>query len=89
MTNGDRIMLKIKEGIPLDELEKYGFMSWNKEGAEVIYFKFISTNRMALLILNDRSIDFELPIGSVIRREDVNIENFIGDLITAGIVEKE
>ena len=82
-------MLQVKDGIKLEELEKYGFMSWDKESAEVAYFKFVSTNRMALLILRDRSIDFELPIGSVIKREDIKIESFIEDLITAGIVVKE
>ena len=82
-------MLKVKDGIKLEELEKYGFMKWGKEDAEVNYFKFIPINAMALLILKDRSIDFELPIGSVINRQDIKIESFIEDLITAGIVVKE
>lgn len=82
-------MLKVKEGIPLEELEKYGFMDWDKEGANVIYFKFIPINGMAILILKDRSIDFELPIDSIIKREHIKIERFIEDLITAGIVVKE
>lgn len=82
-------MLKIREDIPLEELEKYGFMYWDKEDAEVAYFKFISINRMALLVLKDKSIDFELPIGSIIKREDIRIESFIDDLIQAGIVVKE
>ena len=82
-------MLKVKEGIPLEELEKYGFMYWDKEDAEVAYFKFISLNKMALLVLRNRIIDFELPIGSIIKREDIKIESFIYDLIQAGIVVKE
>ena len=82
-------MLKIAEGISLEELEKYGFMDWNKEGAEVIYFKFIPINGMMILILRDRSIDFELPVGSIIERSHIKIESFIEDLIQAGIVVKE
>lgn len=82
-------MLKVKEGIKLEELEKYGFMDWDKEGAEVIYFKFINANAMIIQVMKDRRIEFQLPIGSIIKREDIKIERFIEDLITAGIVVKE
>lgn len=82
-------MLKIKEDIPLEELEKYGFMYWDKGSAKVAYFKFILINKMIVQILRDRSIDFQLPIGSIIKREDIRVESFIDDLIQAGIVVKE
>lgn len=82
-------MLKVKEGINLEELEKYGFMDWDKGSAKVAYFKFIPINAMIIQVMRDRSIEFQLPIGSIIKKEDIKIESFIEDLITAGIVVKE
>ena len=63
-------------------------MNWGKENAEVIYFKLAPINGMLIQIIKDRSIDFQLPIGSIIKKEDVKLETFIQDLIQANLVEE-
>lgn len=37
-------MLKIKNNVDLKELEKFGYMNWDKENAKIIYFKFVPIN---------------------------------------------
>ena len=81
-------MLRIKEGIDLKELEKFGYMNWDKENAKIIYFKFVPVNSMIIEIFKDRTIDFQLPLGSFLKREDIKIETFIDDLIKADMVER-
>lgn len=63
-------------------------MDWDKENAEVIYFKLIPINGMLIEIYKDRTIDFQLPLGTIIKREDVKLETFIDDLIQSNLVEK-
>lgn len=63
-------------------------MNWDKENAEIIYFKFVPTNSMIIEILKDRTIDFQLPLGCILKREDIKIETFIDHLIKADLVEK-
>lgn len=78
-------MLKVKDGIPLDELEKYGFEKYllvgkvkyefkKRIGDNDIYNIKIDDNRV--IHYNQMSVYNELP-------------NIIYDLITAGIVVKE
>lgn len=81
-------MLKIRDDVDLKELEKYGYMKWNNEKALVCYFKFVPINSMIIQIDRKRIIDFQLPIGSKIKKEDVKLETFIQDLIKADLVEK-
>ena len=79
---------KLKDNIQFEELEKYGYMSWEKEDAEVRYFKLIPINGLLIVILKDRIIDYQLPLFSLIKQEDIKIETFIEDLIKADLVEK-
>ena len=81
-------MLKIKDNVDLKELEKFGYMEWDKEEAIICYFKFVTINQMIIEIHKNRIIDFQLPLGSIIRREDIKLETFIDDLIKADLVEK-
>lgn len=81
-------MLKIKDNVDLKELENYGYMEWGKEDADVRYFKLIPINGLLIVILKDRIIDYQLPLFSLIKQEDIKIETFIEDLIKADLVEK-
>lgn len=63
-------------------------MKWNNEKALVCYFKFVPINAMIIQIDTKRIIDFQLPIESKIKKEDVELETFIQDLIQTGLVEK-
>lgn len=77
-------MLKIKDNVNLKELEKYGYTKHKMEKAAVDYYKF--TKLCAIQIFKDRSIHYQLPIGSPLKV--IIIENFIQDLIKADLVEK-
>lgn len=79
---------KLKENIQFEELEKYGYMSWEKEDAEVRYFKLIPMNRLLIEVHKSRVIDYQLPLFSIVKKEDIKIETFIQDLIKANLVEK-
>lgn len=81
------MMLKIKDEVDLKELERFYYMQWNKENGEVEYFKLIPENGLLIQINKDRTIDFQLPIQSLLKKEDIKLEKFIDDLIQAGIVE--
>lgn len=81
------MMLKIKDEVDLKELERFYYMQWNKENGEVEYFKLIPQNGLLIQINKDRTIDFQLPIQSLLKKEDIKLEKFIDDLIQAGIVE--
>lgn len=81
-------MLKIKDEVDLKELERFYYMHWNKKNAEVEYFKLIPQNGLLIQINKDRTIDFQLPIQSLLKKEDIKLEKFIDDLIQAGLVEK-
>ncbi len=81
-------MLKIKDEIDLKELEKYGYMSWEKEEAEVKYFKLIPINGLLIEIYRNKNIGYQLPLFSTINEKDIKIETFVVDLIQAGLVEK-
>lgn len=78
---------KLKDDVDLKELEKFGYISWYKEGAEIKAFKMISF--IHINIYKDNTIDFQLPINSKITRKDIKIEDWIQDLKEAGLVEKE
>ena len=79
---------KLKKNIQFEELEKYGYMSWEKEDAEVRYFKLIPMNRLLIEVHKNRVIDYQLPLFSIVKKEDIKIETFIEDLIKADLVEK-
>lgn len=79
---------KLKDNIQFEELENNGYMSWDKENAEVRYFKLIPMNGLLIEVYKDKTIDYQLPLFSVIKREDIKIETFIEDLIQADIIEK-
>lgn len=81
------MMLKIKDEVDLKELERFYYMQWDKENGEVEYFKLIPENGLLIQINKDRTIDFQLPIQSLLKKEDIKLEKFIDDLIQAGIVE--
>lgn len=79
-------MLKIKDEVDLKELEKFGYMYWDKEGALIKYMKFLEY--FHIVIYEDRRIDIQLPINSILNKKDIKIETFIDDLIQANLVEK-
>lgn len=79
---------KLKDNIQFRELENYGYMGWGKENAEVRYFKLIPINGLLIEILKDRTVDYQLPLFSIIKKEDIKIETFIDDLIKADLIEK-
>ena len=79
---------KLKDNIQFEELEKYGYMSWEKEDAEVRYFKLIPMNRLLIEVHKNRNIEYQMPLFSVIKEENIKIETFIQDLIQADLVEK-
>lgn len=77
---------KIRDDVDLKELERFGFEKHTKEEANVDYYKF--TSILCVQILKDRSITYQLPIGSTIKKEYIILDNLIKDLIEAGLVEK-
>lgn len=79
---------KLKNNIQFEELENYGYTSWGKEDAGVKCFKLIPINGLLIEIHKNKTIDYQLPLFSVIKKEDIKIETFIDDLIKADLVEK-
>lgn len=59
-----------------------------KEDSEISYFKLISINGLLIVIFKDRTIDYQLPLFSTIKKEDIKIETFIDDLIKSNLIEK-
>lgn len=79
-------MLKIRDNVDLKELEKFGYIHWDKEEALIKYMKFMQHFR--IVIYKDRIMDIQLPINSILSKKDIKIETFVYDLIQAGLVEK-
>nr|DAU10859.1 MAG TPA: hypothetical protein [Caudoviricetes sp.] len=40
-------------------------------------------------IFKDRTIDFQLPLDCIIEKQEINLEEYIQDLIKANLVVKE
>lgn len=70
-------MLKIKENVPLEKLEEFGF-KYNEED-----FNYVWKNRhnVNCLIINTDTYN-------IINYGDKNAQDIFYDLITAGLVEK-
>lgn len=85
-------MLKIKDDIELKELEKFYFAHHDKENAEICYYRLMPIIERSINILvevyKDRKIDFQLPLGCTIKKQEICLEKYIQDLIKAGLVEK-
>lgn len=79
-------MFKIKNDVDLKELEKYGFVYWDKPNAKIKSFKIFS--EFHIVITDDRKIDLDLPIGSELKKEDIDIESLIKDLIDGDFAEE-
>lgn len=81
-------MLKIKDEIPLKELEKFGF-EYETDEDEEYWCKYLSDNEHKLFIYeDDRKIlqgKFQLIYGFAMVDLD---EKWIQDIIQAGLVEK-
>ncbi len=77
-------MLKIKEGIPLGELKKYGFIPKYNEGTREIeryVYKIESIDTVAIMV--------EFTGEITIRETYTIVLELLYDLIQAGIVVKE
>lgn len=81
-------MLKIKDNVDLKELEKYHYTNHQMDDAEIAYYKLVPENGIMITILKNRKIDYELPMFSKIKKNEIRISNYIYDLIQAGLVEK-
>lgn len=79
---------KLKDNIQFRELENHGYMGWETEDGEIRYFKLIPINGLLIEILKNRTVDYQLPLFSIIKKEDIKIETFIDDLIKADLIEK-
>ena len=84
-------MLKIKDNVDLKELEKFGFNYHDKENASICYYRLIPmphrTINIMIEIFKDKTIHYQLPIDCKID-DYINLEDYIQDLIQAGLVEK-
>lgn len=86
-------MLKIREDVDLKELEKFHFTHHDKENAKICYYRQMPLVKRTITILveifKDRTIDFQLPLDCTIKKQEICLEEYIQDLIKAGLVVKE
>ena len=64
-----------------------------KEDAKVCYYRLTplikKPTSIFVKIFKDRTIDFQLPLGCTIKKQEIRIEEYIQDLIKANLVVKE
>ena len=86
-------MLKIRDDVDLKELEKFHFTQHDKENAKICYYRLMPLIKSPTMILvelsKDRTIDFQLPLGCTIKKQEINLEEYIQDLIKADLIVKE
>ena len=86
-------MLKIRDDVDLKELEKFHFAHHEKEDAKVCYYRLMPLKYRTIMILveifKDRTIDFQLPLGCTIKKQEIYLEEYIQDLMKANLVVKE
>ena len=78
-------MLKIKDNVSLEELEKFGFVELNKG--------YYSSKRYSHLLKSQGSVAYKIVIEKLTRKMHFNIPtkqtyDVLFDLIQAGLVEK-
>lgn len=85
-------MLKIKDNVDLKELEEFHFLHHDKEDAKICYYRLMPLMETSINILvevfKDRTIDFQLPLGCLIKKQEICLEKYIQDLKEANLVEK-
>ena len=85
--------LRIRDDIDLKELEKFHFAQHDKENAKICYYRLMPLIKRTTMILveiyKDRTIDFQLPLGCTIKKQEIYLEEYIQDLIKADLVVKE
>ena len=80
-------MLKIKDGVDLEELEKFGF-EYYEDSEEWFYYGFTEPNSQSeirIYVNNDTRI---ISTGFDVYVSPYKIHDKLYDLITAGLVEK-
>lgn len=86
-------MWKIRDDVDLKELEKFHFAQHDKENAKICYYRLMPIIKRKIMILveisKDRTIDFQLPLGCTIKKQEIYLEEYIQDLIKANLVVKE
>jgi hypothetical protein len=96
-------MLKIKDNVPLEELEKFGFKKQPIKNGYLGYYRCISKGAKIILILPDEALDRKREIlvdkwwdsdprvhkrPKVKYRSNIQVYDVLYDLIQAGLVEK-
>ena len=86
-------MWKIRDDVDLKELEKFHFARHDKENAEICYYRLMPLIKRTIMILveisKDRTMNFQVPLGCTIKKQEIYLEDYIQDLIKAGLVVKE
>lgn len=86
-------MSKIRDDVDLKELEKFHFTQHDKGNAKICYYRLMPLIKRTTMILveisKDRTIDFQLPLGCTIKKQEINLEEYIQDLIKADLIVKE
>ncbi len=86
-------MLKIRDDVDLKELERFHFTQHDKENSKICYYRPMPLTKRTITILveifKDRTIDFQLPLGCTIKKQEICLEEYIQDLIKANLVVKE
>lgn len=84
-------MLKVKEGIELEELEKYGFRrsKWGEFWSIEKRTGYDSRGEAIMIYEDDRKIEIDLYNHCYMTHDAFKLQDTLYDLIQAGIVVKE